>query len=188
MNKPISRILRFLHFFCIGVIVLIAFVAVIGSVMGEVLKMAAFLGAFAIVFLGIIAYISGQFSLPLSSNSDQQIPRRPKIQTYAFVISLLITLSVFVFAWPLRLTFHFIRPTLDQIADRAEKGDLHTPHRVGFFVIEEKKVYPNGTTQLWFNKTFENNYGLVRTRSGWVGFNLYDDIYLGGGWHMVEED
>ncbi len=111
----------------------------------------------------------------------------------AVPLALIIAVSVIWTGWPLRGHFLLVRPIMDSMADRLEKGEnVETPVQVGLLRVQMAEVdgWHGGVPCLWTDLYKGGYTGFVRTTSDKVDsqFNLWSNLKLDRNWQFIEED
>lgn len=123
----------------------------------------------------------------LSWMSVKHKPRWPVLAVGSLVI--VVAASVIITAWPLRLSYLFSRPSLEQLAIMVQAGEQPVcPIRVGFFVIKQTEVSGQGAVCLWTVLDPAGNTGFVRSDASNLPLNLWSRIQLDERWSLVVED
>ncbi|MEN6520971.1 MAG: hypothetical protein ABFD46_07460 [Armatimonadota bacterium] len=105
-------------------------------------------------------------------------------------LAVLILVSIGLIDWPLRLHFAMIRPTLNSLAARAEKGEpVKDPVRVGLFHLQPIE-HRSGAFSLGLYPSCECEFdGFAKTTpAGAKNFNLWYTISLDKDWQFIWED
>jgi hypothetical protein len=111
---------------------------------------------------------------------------------FAAIAAFLIVASVGLTHWPLRLAFAISRGALDDATRRIRAGEpIRTPSRIGLFNVREAELGGNWHAHIacfWTDLDPAGKTGFVQCGEGEPPFNLWSNLPLGGGWHLIAED
>jgi len=102
-----------------------------------------------------------------------------------------VIVSVFVFHWPLRLSFAFHLREFETLANQVQSGRTTSlPQQIGCFTIKDAAVDFNGDVALWFDPSPARPAGFYRARNPILRprANVWASARITDHWWLIYED
>jgi hypothetical protein len=183
------HVARYSGYLAFLILMLGTVISIIGSFMGFY-PLRSWVMALSIMF-SIPAGVVWLLSLAGNQIPDQKTWQRVlgwRTLIVLFCVGLMIL--TLITQWPLRLVFNLNLPTLERLADQAEKGEtLKSPVRVGTFLVRKLELRNSKDVFIWIDADPSEFGGFIRTqRSRNQGYNYYPADHLSGNWYLYYED